>query len=488
MRILFQLGYPGLLRMFGSTVRELSARGHVVLLAYDLPDKKRSPAAEEIEALPGVEIVDPVPWSGSGTPADVQRRSADYLRYLDRRFAGTPYRGRLERKTPPEALEFARKPWARLRAKPYVRALVWRDRFRPPDVVTLEYVRAARPDVIVVTPLISRGEWGARQTETVKSAKDLGIPVAAAIGSWDHLTTKGIVKVVPDRVILWNGIQRREAVRLHKVPRRRIVVTGAQPFDQWFAQEPLLERDEFLASVQLDPARPYLLYAGSSPNITPAEREIPFVEDWLRRLRAAASPLRDLGVLIRPHPGNMDSWAEVDLSALGARVAPRERPGIPMDEADEALYFHSIHFATAIVGINTSAIIEALIQRRPVFTIRMPEFAQEDTLHFRYLLPAGGGCVKLATTMDEHVAQLEEALADPDRERAEIERFLRAFVRPHGLDLPATPFVADAIEHLDTLPRRRALAARLAFSGGFRARHAKRRRDRARKGNVPEAR
>jgi hypothetical protein len=460
MRILFQLGYPGLLRMFGSTVRELAARGHTVLLAYDQPGKKRSEAAAAIEALPGVELVDTVPWGGAGTSADRQRRSVDYLRYLDRRLAGTPYRARLERKAPREAREFARRWHARLTAKPYVRLLVWRDRFRPPDAETLEHLRRLAPDAVLVNPLISRGEWGVRHTETVKAAQHLAIPVAAAIGSWDHLTTKGLIKVVPDRVVLWNRPQAREAVTLHRVPRRRIVVTGAQPFDQWFERRPSRDRESFCTSVGLDPSRPYVLYTGSSPNITPSEREIPFVERWLQALREAAPPLRDVGVLVRPHPGNVDAWAALDLSGLGCSIAPRDRPGIPMGEADEALYFDSIHHAVAVVGINTSAIIESLIQRRPVFSVRAPEFAQEDTLHFHHLL----GCVRLAATLDEHVAELAAAVADPDAHREEIERFLRVFVRPHGLDRPATPFVVDAVEALGALRRRRPIPARLAFS------------------------
>lgn len=289
--------------------------------------------------------------------------------------------------------------------------------------------------------------------------------MAAAIGSWDHLTTKGLIKVIPDRVIVWNGAQKREAARLHGVPRRRVVVTGAQAFDQWFERQPSVDRAAFLSAVELDPARPYVLYTGSSPNITPADREIAFVEEWLRVLRAAPEPVGGLGVLVRPHPGNVDAWAQVDLSRLGCAVAPRERPGIPMSDADERLYFDSIHFAEAVVGINTSAIIEALVQRKPVLTIRAPEFAQEDTLHFRHLLPEGGGCVRLAVSLDEHVEQLGSVLADPSAERAAIERFLQSFVRPHGLDRPATPILADAIEAVGASPHRKPLPARLAFSG-----------------------
>jgi hypothetical protein len=298
-------------------------------------------------------------------------------------------------------------------------------------------------------------------TETVKAAQHLAIPVAAAIGSWDHLTTKGLIKIVPDRIILWNELQAREATELHRVPRRRIVVTGAQAFDQWFDRRPSTHRDAFCAAVGLDPARPYLLYTGSSPNVTPAAREIPFVESWLRALRSAPPPVRNVGVLVRPHPGNIEAWARVDLSELGCAIAPRERPGIQMDERDESLYFDSIHHSAAVVGINTSAILESLIQRRPVFTIRAPEFAQEDTLHFHHLL----ACVRLAATMDEHLAELARALEDPDAHRDEIERFLHVFIRPHGLDRPATPIVADAIESIGALRHRKPLPARLAFSG-----------------------
>ena len=38
------------------------------------------------------------------------------------------------------------------------------------------------------------------------------------------------------------------------------------------------------------------------------------------------------------------------------------------------------------------------------------------------------------------------ALDDPGAAAAGAEAFLLAFVRPHGLDRPATPIVADAIE------------------------------------------
>jgi hypothetical protein len=82
------------------------------------------------------------------------------------------------------------------------------------------------------------------------------------------------------------------------------------------------------------------------------------------------------------------------------------------------------------------------------------EFAgtQEGTLHFHHLLPENGGCVRIASSLEEHVRQLGERLRDPEAAHAETQRFIASFVRPHGLDRPATPIVVDAIERLALTP------------------------------------
>ena len=90
--------------------------------------------------------------------------------------------------------------------------------------------------------------------------------------------------------------------------------------------------------------------------------------------------------------------------------------------------------------------IEAAVVGKSVLTVLRPEFAQESTLHFHHLLAENGGFLQVAGTLDEHVAQLETVLSDDD---AELRRaFVQRFVRPHGLDRPATPILADAVEEL----------------------------------------
>jgi hypothetical protein len=124
-------------------------------------------------------------------------------------------------------------------------------------------------------------------------------------------------------------------------------------------------------------------------------------------------------------------------------------------QADPSLY-DSLFHCDAVVGLNTSAMIEAGILGKSVFTIETQEFAggQEQTLHFHYLLARNGGLVEVARDIDEHLAQLAAALADPAPGAARSRQFAERFVRPRGLDRPVAPIMADEIERIATIRKR----------------------------------
>jgi predicted O-methyltransferase YrrM len=95
--------------------------------------------------------------------------------------------------------------------------------------------------------------------------------------------------------------------------------------------------------------------------------------------------------------------------------------------------------------------IEASIVGRPVLSVLVPEFhdSQLATFHFSYLLHSDGGPVQLAQSMDEHLGDLGAALVAPDDEAPEhARRFVADFVRPQGLERPATDVFVETIEQL----------------------------------------
>jgi hypothetical protein len=308
------------------------------------------------------------------------------------------------------------------------------------------YMRKLAPDVVLVSPVV---KLGSDQVEFLKSARQLGIPAATCVASWDNLTSKGLLRCVPERVFVWNEVQRREATELHGMPVERVVATGAQLFDRWFERRPSTSRDDFKRTIGLDPAQPYVLFLGSSPFVARrSDQEVRFVTRWIETFRTSGDErLRQLGIAIRPHPVGKQ-WDDVDLSRFENVVIWPRRSRRPVTPEEHADFFDSLAHSAAVVGINTTAMIEAAIIGKSVFTILKPKFAQESTLHFHYLLEENGGFLHVASSLEEHAEQLVRVLEEGDGQADQRARFIESFVRPHGLERPATPILADAVEEL----------------------------------------
>jgi hypothetical protein len=296
---------------------------------------------------------------------------------------------------------------------------------------------------VLLTPLIG---LGSRQIDYLRAARAMSIPTGLAVWSWDHLSSKALIRDLPDRVFVWNETQRREAIEYHHVPEERIAVTGAQCFDRWFGRAPSRDRYTLCQSIGLTPVRPFVLYVCSSPFLG-SQPEAPFVLEWVRRLRESPGTLRDVPILIRPHPSRAAEWAGVDVSAFRDVAVFGSKPVDPRSRND---YFDSLFHSAAVVGLNTSAFIEAGIVGRPVLTLLLPEWHENQlgTAHFRYLFEAGGGLIESSRGFEEHLAQLERAVAAPP---TGPRPFVREFVRPHGLDVAATPIFVERVEAMEGL-------------------------------------
>jgi hypothetical protein len=330
------------------------------------------------------------------------------------------------------------------------------ERQLPVDPVYESFLREQAPDVMLISPLV---HFGSAQADFVAAARAVGVPVGMLLYSWDNLSTKGCLHRLPDWMFVWNERQRAEARALHEFAEDRVIITGAPRFDSFFELKPRLTREEFHAPFGLDPTKPTLLYVCSSVLVSASE--LPFVRDWLAAIRESSGSLRDCNVLVRPHP-DIELLAEEQRSeeeilwpsvrgAKGFVSRPFDDPrAIVLKTSDRARQglFESLYHSVAVVGLNTSAELEAAIVGRPVYTVIAGDDAadgQSSTLHFHYLLEEQGGCVRRANGLAEHIAQLQGELDRP-RDSADIRRFAGEFLRPHGIDRPVAPVFADAIE------------------------------------------
>lgn len=451
LRLLVFLRSPNLDRLFAALFEEIVERGHRLEVVVERETVRAPGAGEVLRSLAQrhetftVSLLPRWPdrWRGARRQL---RLAVDVLRYEEPELArASALRERARQRGSALSRSLAtllgRTPRRRARTRSLLLAL---ERRVPLADDAYRFVRERRPDLLLVSPLVS---IGSPQADWVRVARALGIPSVLPVASWDNLTNKGAVKEPPDLTLVWNEAQVDEAVRLHGLPRGRVVATGAHSFDQWFEQRPSAPRDVFLRRVGLPVDAPFLLYLASSAFVSGDETQ--FALEWLARVRRSGdAALAKAGVLFRPHPFNADPWRAFATGDELAVVWPREGE-VPSGGARRADYFDSLHHSCAAVGINTSALIEAAIAGRATFTVLTGRYAatQEGVLHFDHLAGESGVLV-VARSWDEHLRQLGDAVRGTWDGDDRVSRFVRTFVRPRGLERPAAAVAVDALEAL----------------------------------------
>jgi hypothetical protein len=452
--VLFLMGNPEHTRNFEWVLRALDRSGHRVTVAFE----GRKPAdagglslvarlSEELGSL-SYEL-EPAPRreAGAGRLRLALRAIPDYLRYFE---PGYEQAGDLRRRAAaflPDRAEASAA--AILRRGPKARRGLDRlarraARSLGADPAIRRELERRRPSVLVAVPML---QFASRQSDWVLAGQELGIPTMSCAYGWDHFTNKGVMHARPDRVAVWNEAQRAEAVELHQLVPESIVVAGAWPYDHWFESKPSRSRAELCNELEIPPDRALILYACSSRFIGADER--PAVVRWLRAVRASSDPrLARANVIVRPHHLNAAGWGARSHPDLPEALVFPAGGSDPVDGPSRADYFDTIAHADAVVGINTSALIESAIADTPALAYPAPEFRsrQEALPHFRRLV-GEEGFVQASRSMPDHLEQLAAALAgrsDPSARR----RFVATFLRPHGDEPTPSERVVAALEEL----------------------------------------
>jgi hypothetical protein len=317
------------------------------------------------------------------------------------------------------------------------------DRVLPPSESARALIDSEEPSAVVVIDALRSPVF----VDIFKAAARRHVTTATWIESWDNLTTRGLLNYVPDRVFVWNEVQRDELMRYHGIPENHVCVTGAQTFDHWFNGDTPADRLEFCSENGLDSERPIILYVASArqAEVSPAD----FFLRWLEAVRTSGDQvLESSNVLLRPHPTNMEPWLELTGRHPGLVVSPGAGVGPIGSPEFRTRYRDELHHTSVAVGLNTTGLIDAAIFGKPACTVELPDLVkgQRGYVHFEYLEQFAGGLLRSAPNLEEHVQTLAELVRrDPYERDDRADRFAQAFARPHGLDVPASRVFVDAM-------------------------------------------
>lgn len=325
---------------------------------------------------------------------------------------------------------------------------IWVFRFletiAPPDKKIVSRLLDERPDIVISSPANYR--FSTADVEYLKAAKALKIPTAVPVISWDNLTVRGPLFIIPDRLFAWNQAHAEEAVKWHGVPKENIRIIGSPFFDGWFGEfSPATSYEEFAKSSGLSPAHPYFVWLGSSKNIAPDETWL--IQEVKKAFENSPdSEMKKMQILVRPHPAHAKQYES--LQKEGLVIFPRGDGHQMFSESDRQLFYDTLYHGVAAVNINTSGIIDAILAGKPALAYMHEKYrqSQEETKHFRHLTDYKA--IAFVRSPEECVKEIKKVTQGHDDHARERASFIRDFIRPRGLETSAGEMAAREVEEL----------------------------------------
>lgn len=453
MKVLFVLDNYIKFYSIDDAVRALYARGHKISIVMGMKQKENFPydviqsARHDLQGLEIYPILTRRFWRRTALAI---REVLNYISILEHEDERAWDAAKWRRFLPPLIWWFVNTVYGKkLIRKPSLKEKLryWEKKI-PVDSNIKHWVKDQSPDIMVISPLINPASV---ENDYLQAALELGIPSVYALYSWDNLTSKGTFHSIPNYNMVWSRSLALDLTKWHNIPPHQILVTGAPRFDPWFEGKLTQDRNEFCKIAGLDPRKPFILYVCSTflvdNNYNKEVSEAEIISEISRALQQQPE-MQDFQILVRPHPTNSQRVIEGIVALNDPRVYVYPLRGeFPDSEARRRMLYNSIHHSQVVAGVNTTAFLEAAILDKPCITIWVPRFEQTQMLpHFHHL--ADADFLDIANGAQE-IPQILMRLMDGRDERADSRRrFVRDFIRPHGMEKPAAEAYADVIEKI----------------------------------------
>lgn len=300
---------------------------------------------------------------------------------------------------------------------------------------------------MIVMPLINPAS---KETEYLRAARSMGILVLYSMVSWDNISSKGTFHGKPDYSVVWNEPLALELSDMHDIPRERIFITGAPRFDHLLdkADGRILPRAEFCRMAGLDEKKDYILYVGSTFLVTNdhkknADESVLVLE--VADALANDPRTKDVNLVLRPHPTNSTFLEKIRAQAKPNIIVFPHSGEIPDTEEKRSRFHNSLFHSIAVVGVNTTAFLEASALDKPCITIKTENSVETQLLlHFHHL--ADAGFLETALGADDLVNVVGRIKSGVDARRDQRREFVRNFLRPRGIS--AVDAYVELIEEL----------------------------------------
>lgn len=250
-----------------------------------------------------------------------------------------------------------------------------------------------------------------------------GLPVFAAICSFDNVTKRGWPAIFFDHYIIWNKYNKAELQRINPLLKdEQISITGAPQFDAHILRSNHLSKEKWLQSLGLPADKKIILYGGGPSKLLPRETQ------YVQHLKTALEngDIKNTVLLFRSHPlDDVTRW----IDAIGpspyifydsAPMGKENRDYTNVTVADIEKLIATLKFTDVHINFCSTMAVDGSIFNKPQIA---PFYDVEKSsaqkllrgLYFQehYLPIVSSGAIHFAKSKKELINLVNNCLEDP---------------------------------------------------------------------------
>ncbi len=284
------------------------------------------------------------------------------------------------------------------------------------------------PDVLLATDIFDE-----RDVLIVREAKKRKIKTIGMVRSWDNCYSKGVLRVLPDWLIVNNEVIKDEVETIHDIPTDNIFVGGLPQFDN-FLKKPITPRDEFCRLTGLNPKKRFVIFAPAG-NILSAT-------DWqiaeILKIAKQEKQLPDIQFLIRNHPNHPADFSnffddnDFVVELPGKLFSSQNLKETELTKDDSQHLADSLYHSSVVIYVATSLGLDALVFNKPQIIVDFDGFEEKnywqsvrryhDEDHMKKMIACGG--VKVATDAKQLIKMINDYLENPSLDQIGRDKML----------------------------------------------------------------
>ncbi len=283
----------------------------------------------------------------------------------------------------------------------------------------------------------------------IHEAKKRGIKNIAMVRSWDNLTSKGLIRVVPEKLLVWNELIKTEAKKYHYVKDPLISIVGIVHYDS-YKDLKQKSREEFIKTISGDVTKKIALVVPIGDRYLKKNT----VDRDIVKILTEILPL-DFQILVRLPPGDFVRELENEenhfdrIKVLFDR-ATKNFENIKMTEIGKADDLHladTLRNVDLVISGPSTMAIDSVIFDKPTILFGFDGYQSRpyfesirryyDYDNFVPVIESGG--VRLAKSLEEFKDLVKGAIDNPTRDHD---------LRARLVEMEASVFHGKCLERL----------------------------------------